>query len=164
MAERRKMRNNKRDTERRDKRRLKAFKIAIDEGHITKKDIANSMDISISELISFFDKFPEQKKQYANKLSNIADIASDNLAQIVLDQDHPKNYDASKFVMNHYKNEMDEILEAKSMGEIKIEEGDGNAMGAVIVFGNASVEKKEETKDADLKVVKDNDLDKPNAV
>lgn len=91
--------------------RINAVRLALEKGQCTYKAIANAIGKSIPFVQKLFDKFPEIRKEYLMTKRIIANQAADNIYDIVNDPDHPKNYDASKFIISRFKSDLDESCE-----------------------------------------------------
>ena len=86
---------------------------ALEEGAQTKKDLAAKAGMRLSALKKLFKEEKELYAKYLEELRTIKDIATDNMFDVVDDKAHPKNYDASKHVLKHFKSDIDDVLDSK---------------------------------------------------
>jgi hypothetical protein len=107
------MSNSKRAKEKRNREQKVLFQEAIAEGKTSRRDICKSMNITTYELTGFFELNPKSYKIYSRRRRELVDTAADNLQDIVEDKLHPQHYQASKYVLDHYKTDLDNILEQK---------------------------------------------------
>tara|TARA_R110000765_G_scaffold376036_2_gene466740 strand:- start:417 stop:842 length:426 start_codon:yes stop_codon:yes gene_type:complete len=136
------MKNPKRDKESLTNKRAILVEAAIDLGLTSRTEIAKSTALKLQELNNLFRERPELYAKFCIVRKTIVDMAADNMMDIVADRAHPKNYDASKFVITNYKSDLDASLESKVDG-IDVEIGGSGKSGAspiTIRFGK----KKEE--------------------
>lgn len=118
------MKNLRAKKEREEKRRKEAREAKVllinhllDSGAQTKSDLAKGAGISLSTLNKIFKEEKELYKRYLTELRTITDLAQDNMFDIVADKGHPKNYDASKHMLKHFKSDMDQVLDSKDESE-----------------------------------------------
>jgi hypothetical protein len=129
------MSNSKRAKERRSKQAKIKFQEAIADGHTSRRDVSKSMGITHFELSNFFEENPKAYKVYTQRRRELVDIAADNVQDIVEDKTHPKHYEASKYVLQNYKSDLDNILDKTDGEEINIAgSGDEESSGIVIKF------------------------------
>lgn len=115
------------------------IKYCLDSGISTRKDIAKSVGITVSQLANLFHADRELYAKFCVVRRTIVDVASDNLFEIVHNPKHPKNAEISKWVVSNYKSDLDESLEGKAGddgGEVEINNGDGKTTR--IIFGRRS--------------------------
>lgn len=89
--------------------------------HKVKKIIQSNMDL---------------KSMYKVRKGMLADQAAANIETIVNDPKHPKHFDASKLVLQKYKSELDENLDAHDPDSLEIsgEDDDGKVKRVNITF------------------------------
>jgi hypothetical protein len=107
------MSNSKRAKDKRNRERKILFQEAIADGHTSRRDICKAMGISSFDLTEFFEENPKTYKLYASRRRELVDTAADNLQDIVDDRTHKDHYQASKYVLDHYKSDLDNILDNK---------------------------------------------------
>lgn len=100
---------------------------ALDLGYTTRTKIANSAGIKLFELAKIFRDDRKLHARYAVIRRTIVDKAADNIEDIVDDKKHPQHFAASKYVLQTYKSDLDEILESQDEGEIQIGMGNGTS-------------------------------------
>ena len=136
-----KMSNSKRAKDKRNRENRDTFLDAIADGYTSRRDICKSMGLASHELTEFFEDNPKSYKIYASRRRELVDIAADNIQDIVEDKAHPSHYNASKYVLDHYKTDLDNILDQKDGDDVKLNlENTGS--GVVIKF--TKPEKKED--------------------
>ena len=86
---------------------------AIDLGQTTKTELAESAGIKLWELADLFKFNPVLYAKYCIRRRTLVDTASDNLEMILKDPTHPQHFQASKYVLEKYKSDLDTNLEAK---------------------------------------------------
>lgn len=135
------MKNPQREAEKKMKDTILRIEAALDKGLSTRTDIAKAAGIKISQLAQIFNKNRELYAKYCVVRKTIVDLASDNIMDIVADKEHPKNYDASKWVVTNYKSDLDSTLESKDGEGLDIEvEGGSKKRPVVIRFGKKNKE------------------------
>ena len=93
------------------------------------------MDLASHELTTFFENNQKMYRLYAQRRRELVDTAADNIQDIVEDKSHPSHYNASKYVLEHYKTDLDNILEQKGgddVGTMKVSSDTGS--GVIIEF------------------------------
>jgi len=70
------------------------------------------------EIDKVFDLCPELKAEFSVRRRSLANKAVDNIHEIVNNFNHPQNFQASKFIVQTYKNELDEDLIPKVSTEV----------------------------------------------
>ena len=141
----RQMSNSKRAKEKRNRERKAFFQEAIADGHTSRRDICKSMGISSFDLTEFFEENPKSYKLYSSRRREQVDVAADNLQDIVEDKTHPQHFQASKYVLDHYKTDLDNILEIKDgddVGSSSVSVDTGS--GVIIKFTTEKEKEKEE--------------------
>jgi hypothetical protein len=110
-------------------------------GFSTKSDIAEAANMKIWELNDVFKADKELYAEFCVMRKTLVDVAADNLQDILYDKAHPQNFQATKYVLEKYKSDLDSNLEAKDATEIGLTIGGANSPSPVrITFGS----KKEE--------------------
>ena len=114
---------------------------AIKQGIVLNRDLANVAGIKMHDLKNIFTNDRTLYAEFCVAKKTIENLAADNIYKIVEDETHPKNYDASKFIIQNFKTEMDDILDGKNGEMLDIEIG-GNSDGGGITlkFGNSKDE------------------------
>ena len=129
------MSNSKRAIERRNRERKTLFQDAISDGHTSRRDLCKAMGIAGWELTEFFEMNPKMYKLYSSRRRELRDVALDNIQDIVEDPKHKDHYQASKYVVDNYKTDLDIILESKKSDEsIEISQNSESDSGIVINF------------------------------
>lgn len=131
-----------------EEREKHVFKIeeAMDQGASTKKQISEKSGIKIAELNKIFKEEKELYRRFCETRRTIVDLAADNIYDIVEDQTHPKNAEVSKWVLNHYKSDLDATLESKNDEEVEVEidgTGERGSRPTVIRFRKPKITKEE---------------------
>ena len=118
---------------------------AIDEGYVQRRELAKAADVKLHDLGNIFTRERELYAKYCVRRKVITDMAADNIYSVVEDKSHPKNYDASKFIITNFKSEFDEVLESKDGENLAFTLGNNSDSdgGITIRFGS----KKEEDSD-----------------
>jgi hypothetical protein len=127
------MSNSKRAREKRNRENRDTFLDAIADGYTSRRDICKAMGLASHELTEFFEDNPKSYKIYASRRRELVDIAADNIQDIVEDKTHPSHYNASKYVLDHYKTDLDNILDQKDGDDVKLNL-DSTGSGVVIKF------------------------------
>lgn len=113
MGERRRMRSQKREKEKLLKDRAALVRAAMNEANkFTRKDICESSGLTMVQLKNLFQENRELYAEYVVIRKTITDIASDNIFAIINDPTHPQHFQASKYVLQNYKSDLDETLES----------------------------------------------------
>ena len=133
------MRNSKRDAEKRksqlEDKKLRIRK-AIEEGIVLRKDICKIAEIKMNDLRNIFTNDRELYAEFCVGRKLITDLASENIYNIVKDPTHQKNYDASKFIIQNFKTDIDDSLESKDGEMVDIQLGGGSSGGGITLkFG-----------------------------
>ena len=95
------------------KKRAVLVRAAINKGHLIKSEILNATGLTMLQLNNLFQDNTELYAEYTVLRRTITDIAADNIVSIVMDKEHPKNYQASLEVMKTFKTDLDDTLDAK---------------------------------------------------
>ena len=113
MGERRRMRSQKREKEKLLKDRAALVRAAMNEANkFTRKDICEASGLTMVQLKNLFQEDRELYAEYVVIRKTITDIASDNIFAIINDPTHPQHFQASKYVLQNYKSDLDETLES----------------------------------------------------
>lgn len=132
----RSMKNTERKTKKLLKTRAALVRAALEAGHITRKDICKATGLQMHELANLFTQDREVYGEYVVRRKTIADIASDNILDIVNDPTHPQHFQASKYILSTYKSDLDEVLDSQDESEMSINVGgDSKASPINITFG-----------------------------
>ena len=140
------MKNSAREEGRLLKDRTLKVRAAMNQGLSTRKDICAAAEITMPMLANLFTKDRELFAEFCVLRKTIVDQASDNIAAIVADEQHPKNYEASKYVLANYKSDLDESMESKLDDDVEFNISQGGASGASpinITFGKKKPSEKE---------------------
>ena len=131
------MKNGKRNLQELRDKHVELAKDAIEDGISSRKELASHIGIKLSELSSLFKEEADIYKLFCDVRRTIVDLASDNLYDVVADKEHPKNYDASKWVVANYKSDLDASLESKDDDGIEIQvDGGKKRKPTLIKFKN----------------------------
>lgn len=132
----RSMKNTERKTKKLLKTRAALVRAALENGYITRKDICKATGLQMHELANLFTQDREVYGEYVVRRKTIADIASDNILDIVNDPTHPQHFQASKYILSTYKSDLDEVLDSQDESEMSINVGgDSKASPINITFG-----------------------------
>jgi hypothetical protein len=77
---------------------------------------------------------PELKAEFSVRRRSLANLAVDNIHEIVNNFNHPQNFQASKFIVQTYKNDLDEDLTPKISTEVGFDIKDGQISPVKITF------------------------------
>lgn len=119
-------------------------RVLMDRGIFNRSKICRALGWKPHALKSLFTIDRDFFAEFKLNRSSIMENATDNLRDVVEDFDHPKNYDASKFMVTNFKSEFDEELESKTEDDISISSGAGMDSGITIVFGKPKGDKEED--------------------
>lgn len=114
------MRNQRRKEQKLLETRTKLVEAALEQGHFTRRQICKATDLKKTDLINLFATNRDLYAKYRVMKKSLADTAADNLQEIINDPNHPHHFQASKFVLQNYKSELDDELEAIG-GELQVE-------------------------------------------
>ena len=104
-------------------------------GLTTKKDICTSAEMALWELNELFQADKDLYNDFCIRRRTLADVAADNLETILRDKNHPQNFQATKYVLEKYKTDIDAQLESKDSDEIDVEVPSGGSSPIRITFG-----------------------------
>lgn len=119
-----------------DKKRAEAIRFALDNGVTTRKGLAEAAECKVHDLTNLFKKDKKLYQEYQLRKKNIAEIAADNIEEIINDPSHPNNYAASKWILTQYKSELDNTLESREGDEISVEIGGASESVPVVISFN----------------------------
>lgn len=126
--DRKKLEKLEKDTE-------KIFKWLEDEEIITIKDLVKKSGISRLSVEQAIANSEELQFIMKERRRMITSIATENLMEIVQDRRDVNNYQATKFVLENFKNELEEAVPSKTSIEASFDrDADGNISPVKIVF------------------------------
>lgn len=128
------------------KERILLIKEALELGITTRSGLCKAAGCKMYDLANIFQTNDKLYRQYKIRRKNLAEIAADNIEDIINDAEHPNNYAASKWVVDKYKSDLDKSLESQDSDEIALEIGKGSkdSIPVVISFSKKSKGKEEE--------------------
>ena len=130
------MRNSKRKQAKVLETRAELVRSALEMGHISRQDICRATGLKLHELANLFTQDRKVYGEYVVRRKTIADIASDNILEIVNNPEHPQHFQASKYILSTYKSELDEVLESQNADDVSINiGGESKTMPFTINFG-----------------------------
>lgn len=100
----------------------------------TFRQIIDTTGAAQYEIDKVFELCPELKAEFTVRRRSLANTAVDNIHEIVNNFNHPQNFQASKFIVQTYKNELDESLVPKVSTELGYDIKDGNVSPVKITF------------------------------
>ena len=117
-------------------RQSELVKAAIRLGNTTKKDICTGAGIALWELNEVFALDKELYNNFCVIRKTLSDVAADNLETILRDSTHPQNFQATKYVLEKYKTDIDAQLEAKDQESVGVTIGNDSGVSPIrITFG-----------------------------
>ena len=108
-------------------------KKAMELGFETRSQICEKTGLKMYELANILKGNEELYAEYCIRRKTLVDVANDNISDIVHDKEHPKHYEASKFIATKYRGDLDTILEPADASEIEIELGGASTASPCIV-------------------------------
>lgn len=96
---------------------------SVKEGASTYREIAKVTGLTNQRILQVFESYPKVYDNYKRLRMVMVDLATDNIYEIVKDNLHPKNYDASKYILQKYKSDLDNIFERSDNVEKPLVEG-----------------------------------------
>lgn len=119
---------------------------ALDLGQTTRKKIGEVTGMKLHEIAKLFTEDKELYAAYTVRRKTLVDLAADNLQDIIEDTKHPQHFAATKYVLQKYKSDLDDILETQDDGEVSINLGGKSSIESPIriIFGKQTKEKKED--------------------
>jgi len=128
------MKNKERELTKLMQKRILLISAALDSDITTKEELCKVTELSRTQLNLIFKENPELYARYCVLRKLLVEIASDNISAIVEDRGHPKNYDASKWVVTNFKSDLDSVLESKEESlDVEIN-GSGNSKASPITI------------------------------
>jgi hypothetical protein len=95
-------------------------KTAIELGFTTKTAICEAAGIKLYELNDLFAYNKEIYGLYCIRRRTLVDTASDNLEEILKDKNHPQHFQATKYILEKYKSDLDDTLEGKESDKLGV--------------------------------------------
>lgn len=124
-------------TERQEEvRQLIKITLDINPEITTFKQISETTGAVQWEIDKVFELCPELKLEFSVRRKSLANKAVDNIHEIVNNFNHPQNFQASKFIVQTYKNELDEDLIPKISTEVGFDIKDGQISPVSITFSS----------------------------
>lgn len=126
-------------------KRSELINAALEDGQTTKKQLAKSAGIEIWQLNDVFKENKDLHLKFNVRRRTLADTAADNLEEILKDPDHPQHFQATKYVLQTYKTDIDENLESKEAEEMEVSVRTESETAPVVVrFGKSKRIEEEE--------------------
>lgn len=126
-------------TERQEEVRLLVEKtLEINPTITTLRQISVTTGASIHEIDKVFQMCPELKAEFTVRRRSLANLAADNIHEIVNNFNHPQNFQASKFIVQTYKSDLDEDLVPKLNTELDFDIKNGQISPVKITFSTKS--------------------------
>lgn len=94
---------------------------ALEQGLKTRGDICKATGMKTWELSNLFSEEESLYAAYTVRRRTLVDTAADNIQDIIDDKDHPQHFQASKYVLQNYKSDLDSILDSKDEKEIIVD-------------------------------------------
>jgi hypothetical protein len=105
-------------------------------GFTTKGDIAKNCNIPLWQVSGAFSESPELRAIFQIMRRTLVDMAADNVQKILEDKEHPQHFQASKYILQTYKSDLDTNLESKDSEEMEATlSGNGGVSPIRITFG-----------------------------
>lgn len=120
--------------EKQDKQR-ELVKAALRMGLTTKNDICKASAMALWELNELFQADKDLYNDFCVRRRTLSDVAADNLENILRDPVHPQNFQATKYVLEKYKTDIDVQLEAKNADDVDVEVSGSCGSPIRITFG-----------------------------
>lgn len=137
--------NRKREYKEKIERYSLLIESALDDGNTTKTAIGESTGLKLWEINDVFEENKLLHAKFTRYRRTIVDTASDNLEDILKDKTHPQNFQATKYILSTYKNDLDTVLEAKSANDLEVNvRSESKSGGIQIVFGASKPQETEE--------------------
>lgn len=99
-------------------RHLVKMTLEINPNITTLRQISDTTGAATHEIDRVFQMCPELKAEFSVRRRSLANLAVDNIHEIVNNFNHPQNFQASKFIVQTYKNDLDEDLTPKISTEV----------------------------------------------
>lgn len=110
--------------------------LAINPGITTYRQISETTGAVQYEIDKVFELCPDLKAEFTVRRRSLANKAVDNIHEIVNNFNHPQNFQASKFIVQTYKNELDDDLIPKVSTEVGFGIKDGQISPVSITFSS----------------------------
>lgn len=98
-------------------KRVSDIDAAIEAGAISYTQIQKVTGYTMTNIRTVFKKDEELYKKFKKALMAVQLQAVSNMIDILMDQSHPKNYEASKTFLGKYKTEFDDVFEKQDEDE-----------------------------------------------
>jgi len=108
--------------------------LQINQTITTYKAITETTGAAQWEIDKVMEMCPDLKAEFVIRRKSLANKAVDNIHEIVNNFNHPQNFQASKFIVQTYKNELDEDLVPKVSTEVGFGIKDGQISPVSITF------------------------------
>ena len=126
------IKRNKRGIERDN---IALIKAALYSDNTTYRQITAVTGLNAWQIKELFSKHIDLYSLYKVRRKMLVEMAADNLQAIVEDKNHPQHFQASKYVLEKYKSDLDGILETKDNEEEDLTMSIEGDSGVVINFG-----------------------------
>lgn len=93
---------------------------ALDLGHTTKSAISEVTGLKLYEINNTLQADKKLFQKFRVVRATLADKAADNLTKIIDDPNHPSHFAATKYVLQTYKSDLDDSMEAKKSDSLEI--------------------------------------------
>ncbi len=127
------MRNVIRESAKIAEQREQQVRVALSEGCYTRSKICKATGLTSNELTNLLSNNKELHAEYSVKKRLMADIAADNIFDIIQDEGHPQHFAASKYIIQNYKSDIDETLVPQA-GDMQIQLGSTESDGSPVVI------------------------------
>jgi hypothetical protein len=114
---------------------------------VTRGKICAATGLKLGRLVIIFAKNKDLYSLYKIRRKNLAHLAADNIADILMDKDHPSFFAASKLILSKYRSDLDETLETHEDSEDEVSVAFGKASTASPVTVSFKKAKKKEEED-----------------
>lgn len=109
--------------------------LAVNPNITTYRQIVETTGAAQYEIDKVMELCPELKAEFTVRRRSLANTAVDNIHEIVNNPNHPQNFAASKFIVQTYKNDLDEEeLIPKVSTEVGYDLKDGQISPVRITF------------------------------
>jgi len=96
--------------------RVRLIRAALNKEATTRSEICRMTGLTEPTLSKVFSEVPDLYAEFKVLRSIIVDNAADNIARIIQNKNHRDHFAASKYVLTHYKSDLDDSLEEKESG------------------------------------------------
>lgn len=138
------MKNRRRAEKKVNELRRKLVLTALEEGITTRKAICTATGLKAHELSNLFTEDRDLYAKYVVRRKTITDLAADNIVDILNDPGHPQHFQASKYVLQTYKSDLDDTLESQDSENISVEIDSKGEINPVIIKFSRGREKDRE--------------------